>query len=167
MRKNIFTLFITYKFSWHVHYPFHRKLQCKMWRVTPLIKNIICRVDQLSMFSKRYLNNWFRVDVHFKWFAAKTFDRTVLVLIIKLLQLGFQSLPNLLQAFPQWVPQVKSGTYKARTLSIPLQACPQPGELAQCGRHTKSASSKEPELHLKPGLETFIFCIHDPRSWIM
>lgn len=76
------------------------------------------------MFSKRYLNKCFRVDVHTKWFAAKTFDRTVLVLIIKLLQMGFQSLPILLQAFPQWVPEVKSGTYKARTLSILLQAFP-------------------------------------------
>lgn len=77
------------------------------------------------MFSKRYLNNCFRVGVHFKGFAAKTFGRTVLVLIINLLQMGFQSLPNLLQAHPQWVPQVKSGSYKARTLSIQLQAHPQ------------------------------------------
>lgn len=91
------------------------------------------------MFSKGYLNYCFRVDVHFKLFAAKTFDRTNLVFIIKLLQVGFQSLPNLLQAFPQWVPQVKSGTCKARTLSIPLQAHPQPGGLAHCGSHTKPA----------------------------
>lgn len=49
--------------------------------------------------------------------------------------MGSQSLPNLLQAFLQWMPQVKSGTYKARPLSIPLQA--QPGGLAQCGSHTK------------------------------
>lgn len=50
-----------------------------------MIKNFIHIVDQISFqcFSKRYLNNCFKFDVHSKWLAAKTFDRTVLVVVIK------------------------------------------------------------------------------------
>lgn len=113
------------------------------------------------MFSKRCLKNYFRVGVYFTGFAAKTFDRTVPVLIIKLLQVGFQPLPNLLQALPQWVPQVKSASYKARTLSIPLQAHPQ-GVSSGWEAHQASwtsGCSKAPEPCLKLGLETFPYSL--------